>query len=103
MAFTVTNACAGHRGPREGDKSVERHSEQISRTELLIAVVGLWTILIALIVSFCCTRGGVLEEDNILPITRRPSWVRDQPFPGNDWRGPAMRTGGLASPSAFTG
>ena len=81
----------------------EQYSEQISRTELLIAVVGLWTILIALIVSFCYTGGGALEEDNILPITRRPSWVRVKPFPGDDCRGPAMRTGGLASPSVFTG
>jgi len=59
---------------------MDRHSERISRTELWIAVVGLWTILIALIVCFWFKGGSVLEEETILPVTHRPSWVRVSPF-----------------------
>ena len=54
---------------------MDQHSEDVSRTELLIAVVGLWAILIALIVCFWVTGNGVLEQETILPISRRPSWV----------------------------
>ena len=57
-----------------------QHGEPVSRTELLIAVVGLWTILIALFFCFCFNAGYVLEEEGSFPISHRPSWVRASPF-----------------------
>jgi hypothetical protein len=69
---------AGYAGALEspgGGRNMDQHSENVSRTELLIAVVGLWAILIALIVCFWFTGGAVLDQETILPISRRPSWV----------------------------
>ena len=50
------------------------------RTELLIAVVGLWTILIVLSLCFWLRATSVLDERTILPITKRPVWVQVSPL-----------------------
>jgi hypothetical protein len=61
-----------------------QHCEQASRKELWIAVVGLWTILIVLSLCFWFRMASVPDERTILPITKRPSWVRVPPFPDGE-------------------
>ena len=58
---------------------MDQHSEQISRTELLIAVVGLWAILIAFCFCFWFKEGSALEEETTLPSSRRPAWALMSP------------------------
>lgn len=59
---------------------MEQHGQAASRTELWIAVVGLWTTLIVLSLCFWFRAASVPDERTILPITKRPSWVRVSPF-----------------------
>ena len=50
---------------------VDYECDEVSRRELWIAVVGLWTVLIALLLLFAVTFETRAEQPTILPITNR--------------------------------